>query len=180
MYPSAALVDAGNPCCSRPHHEAENDDNEHFHNLVSLGVEGLVFPEEFQAGLVVDLGHIITQFLTSSKNVVESVIPEADDSVFLDAAAVVYFADVRPHTGAEAHMAGLAGGVEFAASEVVGAQALARIAYGLYLAVAGSIVVPQLCPCPTTFPSLTITAPKGPPCPCVIPSLASSIASFIY
>lgn len=104
----------------------------------------MVFPEEFQTGLVVDLGHIFSQFLASSKDVVESIVAEPDNAVFLDAAPVVYFADVRPHTGAEAHVAGLAGGVEFAPAEVVGAQMLARIAYGLHLAVAGRIVVPNL------------------------------------
>ena len=94
MYPSAALVDAGNPCCTRSHQEAEDDDNENFYTLISLGVEGQVFLKEFQAGLVVDLGHIFSQFLASSEDLVESVVAEADEAVFFYAAAVVYFADV--------------------------------------------------------------------------------------
>lgn len=132
--------------------------------LISLGVEGLVLVEEFQAGFVVNLGHIPLQVVSSSKDLFESVVPEADEPVFLNAVSVVYFADVRPHTGAEAHMAGFPGGVEFAAGEVVGAQTLARFTYGLHLAVAGRVIVPQyaIVPPSDNLPVLDNHAPERP------------------
>lgn len=99
-----------------------------------------VFLEEFQAGHAVQLCHEAGEFVAAAEDSVELVVTEADEAVVLDGATVVDLVDIGPHAGTEAHMAGLAGGVELTAGKVEGAKHLAGLADGVNFTVAGGII----------------------------------------
>ena len=99
--------------------------------------------EKTQAGFAIYFCHIVAQLVAASEDLVELVVAEADDFVVGYRATVIYLADVCPHAGTQAHMTGFACGVEFATREVEGAQALARLADGIYLTMTGGVVVGQ-------------------------------------
>ena len=102
---------------------------------------GHVVVEELEALGAVQFFHETREFFAAAEDLVEFVVPEADAVVVCDGAAVVYLADVGPHACAEAHVAGLASGVEHAAGQIEGAELLAGGAYGGDFSVAGGVVV---------------------------------------
>ena len=55
-----------------------------------------IFIEEFKAGVAVHFHEIVAQLVASGEEVVEVVVAEADESVVLDGAAVVYAPNVGP------------------------------------------------------------------------------------
>ena len=73
-----------------------------------------VFVEELKAGIPFNLSHIAFKFVSSSEDIVEFVVSKTYDAVVLYRAAVIDFVDICPHTGAQAHMARLAGRVQSA------------------------------------------------------------------
>ena len=85
-------------------------------------MEGGVLVEEGEAGIAFDFGEVVVELGTASHEGVETFVAEADTGIVGNGAAVIDFADVSPEAGAEAHGAGLAGSVEFAAREVVGME----------------------------------------------------------
>ena len=107
-----------------------------------MSAGGVLF-EEGEAGHAVKLGHVAGEFVAAAEDAVELVVTETYDAVVLDCAAVVDLADVGPHAGAEAHVAGLSGGVELAARKVEGAEHLACLADGIHLTVTGGVVVKE-------------------------------------
>ena len=68
-----------------------------------------VFVKEFKAGVAIYLDQVIIQLLASFEYSVEFIITEPYPAVVFDCASVVHFADICPHTGAQAHMARLSG-----------------------------------------------------------------------
>lgn len=100
-----------------------------------------IFVEEGEAVLSVEFGHEVGELVAAREEAVELVVTEADAAVVGNGAAVVDVADIGPERCAEAHVAGLAGGVELAAGEVEGVEIVAGFAYGVDFAVAGGVVV---------------------------------------
>ena len=103
----------------------------------------VIFVEKMQAFLAVHLREQIPQSVAAAKEAVEMFVAETNAGIVGDAAAVIHPADVGPKNGAEAHVAGLAGGVKRAPCKVVGAQCFAGLSYGHNLAVGGGVVVLQ-------------------------------------
>ena len=111
--------------------------------LIFLGIQGQVVLEQLQAFLAVNLCHVSVEFVAAAEDAVELVVAEAYHAVVGDVAAIVDLVDIGPHASAQAHVAGLSGGIELAAAQVESAKAAAGVAYGRHLAVAGGVVVAQ-------------------------------------
>lgn len=82
----------------------------------------LVFIEKLQTGFAVKFLHKMSEFVSSTENLVEFVVAEANHTVVFDGATIINMVDVGPHTGAKAHVARLASGVQSAARQVESAQ----------------------------------------------------------
>ena len=106
-------------------------------------LHGEVLVEEFEAGVTIQLHQVVVEFVAAREETVELVVAEADAAVIGNGATVVHAFDIGPQTGAEAHVTGFAGSVEFAAGEVEGVKVISGIADSGYLAVTGGVVVLQ-------------------------------------
>lgn len=111
--------------------------------LVALGFGLEVVVEKGQALVAADLLHIAGELVAATEDAVELVVAESYAAVIFDGAAVVDFADIRPHAGTKAHVAGFTCGVDGAAAQVKGSQACSGITYRRHLAVACGIIVFQ-------------------------------------
>ena len=109
--------------------------------LVDFAFEGAVQVEQLQAALPLDLTHKPFELIAASEDFVEFVVTEAYEAVVFNRAAVVNLVDIRPHAGAEAHMARLSGRVEGAARQVESLQTASCLPDGFNLAVGCRVVV---------------------------------------
>ena len=97
------------------------------------GFEGLVAEQRDERhGAFFDM---LFQFL------VNEVIGEVDGGGILFRVAVIDALDMRPIDGAEAHRAGLAGGIDDTVREVEGAQFATGLADGVHFGMGGGVVV---------------------------------------
>lgn len=102
-----------------------------------------VLIEELEALVATERGEEVTELVAPTEDAVELVIAEADEAIVRDGTAVEDLVYIGPHAGAQAHVAGLACGVDGAAGQVVSAQMLACLTDGSHLTMAGGIVVAQ-------------------------------------
>ena len=65
---------------------------------IDFAFEGAVEIEQFQATLPVKFAHKAFELVTATENLVELVVPEADETIVLNGATVVNLVDIGPHT----------------------------------------------------------------------------------
>lgn len=74
-------------------------------------LEAVVCIEELKALVAVKFVKEVGEMVASTEDVIELIVAEADAAIVRDGTAIVYFVDVGPEDGAEAHMARLTRGV---------------------------------------------------------------------
>ena len=124
--------------------------------------------EEFETFGAVGLDEEISQPFPTAEDLFERIVAEADVAVVGDRTAVVDLIEIRPHARHEAHMAGLASGIEFAAFEVERAERFAGVSDRLHFPVAGGVFQPDhLVVTPSyDLPVLYDDAAEGTAVPC--------------
>ena len=100
-----------------------------------------VLLEEVEAGFPVYLLEQARQFIPATENTVELAVSKSYNTVILDAATVVNLINIGPHTGAQAHMAGLSGSVKFAAAQIEAPDLLASLPYRHHFPMKGRILI---------------------------------------
>lgn len=111
-----------------------------------------VFVKQLEAGLPIHFDQVGIKGRAPAEQAVKRLVPEADDGVVLDGAAIVDALDVGPQAGGQTHRAWLAGGVQLAAGKVEGFQlfSASRMAVISPCAVESVLCTTMLWPVPTT------------------------------
>lgn len=99
--------------------------------------------KKIETGIPVKWFQKVPEVLASAEPAVELLVTEANECVVRNGAAVIDSVDVCPQAGTEAHCAGFAGSVEFAAFEVEGAKSFAGFPQCDYFPVGCRVVVPE-------------------------------------
>lgn len=76
-----------------------------------------------------------------AQHFVKNLIPKADRGIILNGGSEIYFLDIGPQAGGQAHGTGFSGGIEVASGKIMGFKMLFRIPDGGDFPVAGGIMV---------------------------------------
>ena len=103
----------------------------------------VVFIEECQALVSVNLYQEVAQQITSTEDTIELVIAKTDATIVLDRTSIIDLIKVSPHRGTETHVTRLASGVEHTPREVMSSQGFTSLSDGHHLTMSSGIMIEQ-------------------------------------
>ena len=112
-------------------------------SLIQRPGPGDVLLKKPETGFPIQRDQKISADSPGAQHFVKNLIPKADRGIILNGGSEIYFLDIGPQAGGQAHGTGFSGGIEVASGKIMGFKMLFRIPDGGDFPVAGGIMGDQ-------------------------------------